>query len=130
MPLGIGERACGLTNVVVNQYPGKPGKDVYFSGSHQRFAHAERSLWVSVLLAMVHDLHVGNYKDRTDAERWVGTFPTADFTLVVTLAGLEPDSVWERLRHVCAMTTKERRQFAHRNGSWNFGVKGRKEIAA
>lgn len=105
-------------------------KDNHYSGSHQRFAEAERNLWASVLLAMVHDLYVGSPRERTDAERWVGTFPSADFKLLVSLAGLDPISVFDRLRHVCLIPHDERKQIVRNNGSWNFGARAGKEIAA
>ena len=79
---------------------------------------------------MVHDLYIGSPRERTDAERWVGTYPSADFKEVVTLAGLDPVSVFDRLRAVCLIPHGERKQAAPNFGVWSFGVRERRGVAA
>lgn len=72
----------------------------------------ERQLWATVLLTMVHDLCSSNSMDwdkQREAERWVGSFPSRDFKIVVSLAGLDPDSVWERLSAICATPARKRK---------------------
>ena len=61
----------------------------------------EQNLWQSVLLRVVHDLlHSKSTLERDfeDAYRWVGNYPSRDFRMVCTLAGLEADFVHPRIK--------------------------------
>ena len=71
---------------------------------------AERRLWAPVLLSIVHDLCAPhrNFRDRQDAERWVGTYPSSDFREVVSLAGLDPQATWDRMRAMSALPFEDR----------------------
>jgi hypothetical protein len=71
---------------------------------------SERRLWASILLSIVHDLCAPhrNLRARTDAERWVGRYPSADFREVVSLAGFDPQATWERLSTMAALPFEER----------------------
>lgn len=73
-------------------------------------ARAERSLWASVLHAMVHDLCAPhrNFRARQDAERWVGAFPSADFCHVVSLAGFDARAAWDNLSKIAALPHADR----------------------
>lgn len=71
----------------------------------------EHQLWATVLLTVVHDLCATspfNWKEQREAERWVGSFPSRDFREVVSLAGLDPDAVWERLNLICTTPARSR----------------------
>ena len=64
------------------------------SSSHQL-------LWQAVLFQVLRDIRDANrahegYKDFVTAARWVGTYPTREFSEVCMLAGLEPDFVHPR----------------------------------
>lgn len=71
---------------------------------------AERRLWATVLLSIVHDLCAPhrNFRDRQTAERWVGTYPSSDFREVVSLAGLDPQATWDRLNAMAALPCEDR----------------------
>jgi hypothetical protein len=73
-------------------------------------ARCERNPWTSVLHAVVHDL-CAPHRDvnaRRDAERWVGAFPSSDFRVIATLAGFDPDAVWDKLSKVAALSHDRR----------------------
>ena len=64
------------------------------SSSHQL-------LWQAVLFQVLRDIRDANrgqegYKDFVTAPRWVGSYPTREFSEVCMLAGLEPDFVHPR----------------------------------
>lgn len=65
-------------------------------------ANAERDLWASVLHAIIHDLCAPhrNFRARQDAELWIGVFPSSDFREVTSLAGFDPDAVWDHLSKI------------------------------
>jgi tetratricopeptide (TPR) repeat protein len=70
----------------------------------------ERRLWESILLSMVHDLCAPhkNFSARQNAERWIGSYPSADFRQVVSLAGLDPQATWDRLSAMAALPFEDR----------------------
>ena len=58
-------------------------------------------LWQAVLFQVLRDIRDANrahegYKDFVTAARWVGSYPTREFSEVCMLAGLEPDFVHPR----------------------------------
>lgn len=60
----------------------------------------EQNLWQSVLLRTVYDLLKSKsiYEPEFEAAlRWVGKYPSRDFTMVCMLAGLEADFLHPRL---------------------------------
>ena len=64
------------------------------SSSHQL-------LWQADLFQVLRDIRDANrgqegYKDFVTAARWVGSYPTREFSEVCMLAGLEPDFVHPR----------------------------------
>ena len=64
------------------------------SSSHQL-------LWQAVLFQVLRDIRDANrshegHKDFATAARWVGSYPTREFSEVCMLAGLEPDFVHPR----------------------------------
>lgn len=71
---------------------------------------AERRLWATVLLSIVHDLCAPhrNFRDRQTAERWVGTYPSSDFREVVSLAGLDPQATWDRMNAMAVLPFEDR----------------------
>ena len=83
------------------------------TASPQTFSYrpeGEQVLWAHVLLTQVRDLCArhGEFHARRDAERWVGDYPSVDFRAVVSLAGLDPQAVWERLHAMRALPVDER----------------------
>ena len=73
-------------------------------------AQAQRRLWASVLHSIVHDLCAPHrdYRARQDAERWVGEFLSADFREVTSLAGFDPQAVWDKLSKIAAVPHEDR----------------------
>ena len=62
---------------------------------------SHKLLWQAVLLQVLRDIHDSNpghegHKDFVTAVRWVGSYPTREFSEVCMLAGLEPDFVHPR----------------------------------
>jgi hypothetical protein len=73
----------------------------------------ERRIWQAVLLRVVRDLcgqGGSTYQERLSAERWVGTYPSADFRMVCGLASIDPDRAYRTFRVLCALPPKERRR--------------------
>lgn len=63
----------------------------------------ERNLWVAVIAAVMTDIQSTSYaskRERDEAISWVGTFPSRDFRMVCSLAGIEPDAVHWRFRSI------------------------------
>ena len=87
---------------------------------HARFSlphvegHSCRLLWSAVLISVLRDLCAGGYRsrERRDAERWVGDFPTKDFKTVCQLADLDPGRVHEWLSGLIPLPIGERRKNA------------------
>ena len=76
------------------------------------FGSGEHELWCTVLLTMVHDLTHPAMKlsrDRELAEAWVGLYPSRDFKIVCSLAGLDYEAVFDQLRAICKTEFEERR---------------------
>ena len=73
-------------------------------------AKAERNLWASVLHSIVHDLCAPHrdFRARRDAERWVGEFLSADFREVTSLAGFDPQAVWDKLSKIAVLPHEDR----------------------
>ena len=73
-------------------------------------AEAERRLWASVLLSIIHDLCAPhrNFPARRDVELWIGAFPSSDFREVTSLAGLDPEAVWVNLSEIAALPHEDR----------------------
>ena len=73
-------------------------------------ADAERRLWASVLLSIIHDLCAPHrdFRARQDAERWVGEFLSSDFREVTSLAGFDPEAVWKNLSKIGALPHEDR----------------------
>lgn len=71
------------------------------------------ALWFSVLNTVVIDLSRGTARyepiERTDAERWVGDFPSGDFREVCRLAGINPDAAHSGFRKLIERERKKRR---------------------
>ena len=74
-------------------------------------ARACRNLWSAVLLSVVRDLcKTGDRsRDRSEAERWIGGWPSRDFRTVCHLAGIEPDWLHGALLQLMALPVAERR---------------------
>lgn len=71
----------------------------------------ERILWAAVLSLVARDLcrDTGMWRaSRIDAERWIGSYPSREFSTVVSLAGLDPDAVWEQLDNLRSQTIEQR----------------------
>lgn len=78
---------------------------------YDRTSRAEQKLWATVLHSLVHDI-CAPHRDpfaRRDAERWVGEYPCSDFREVTSLAGFDPDAVWEKLSKIIALPHEDRR---------------------
>ena len=74
----------------------------------------EQGIWRAVLVRMIRDLMSPSYacaSDRTDAERWVGAWPSADFRSVCELAGFEPTRVHRVMKAICDISPMERGRF-------------------
>ena len=85
----------------------------HFSLPHVE-GHSCRMLWSAVLISVLRDLCAGGYRsrERRDAERWVGDFPTKDFKTVCQLADLDPSQVHEWLSGLIPLSIDERRNNA------------------
>jgi len=73
----------------------------------------ERDIWQAVLIRVIRDLCPNGYsghQDRLSAERWVGTYPGADFRQVCTLADIDPDCAHRFFLALCALPVGERRR--------------------
>ncbi len=75
------------------------------------FGSGEHELWCAVLLAVVHDLTHPMFeksREREIAEAWVGLYPSRDFKIVCSLAGLDYEAVFDQLRAICKTPFEER----------------------
>ena len=71
----------------------------------------ERILWAAVLSLVARDLcrDTGMWRaSRIDAERWIGSYPSRDFSMVASLAGLDADAVWDQLNNLKSQTIAQR----------------------
>ncbi len=55
--------------------------------------------------------HPAHKTKRVEVERWIGTYPSRDFVEVVTLAGIDPRAVHDRLSSLCAQSAAQRHAF-------------------
>ena len=70
----------------------------------------ERQLWCAVLLAMTNDLVKASpySRERHEAVRWVGSFPSMHFRLVCDLAGYDPEAVHPILKNLVELPQNKR----------------------
>lgn len=88
-------------------------------------ASPEASLWSNVVVIAVRDLCRDGWegaKTRKDVENWIGTYPTRDFKLVASLAGFEPDALWERMSWLMSLPTVDRYEWLLRATAAKPGV--------
>jgi hypothetical protein len=74
----------------------------------------EASLWVSVVMRLVYDLCSVNYStkaERENAERWVGDYPDANFSYVISLAGFDPKTAWVALNKIAKSDYEGRKRY-------------------
>lgn len=92
-------------------------------------ATPEAILWACVVLAAVQDLcSIGWERNkREEVESWIGAFPSRDFKLVSSLAGYDPDVLWERLNWVRSLPVIERYEWHLRRTT---GVNGKLDAAS
>ncbi|WP_419738598.1 hypothetical protein [Ruegeria sp.] len=68
---------------------------------HSYDAQACRALWQAVLVRMLRDLASDSYstaRERGEAERWVGDYPSRAFRDTCELAGFDPGHIHRNLR--------------------------------
>jgi len=103
---------------------------VSFSEGHSALSGTpEAILWACVVLAAVQDLcSLGwDRNKRQDVESWIGAFPSRDFKLVSSLAGYDPDVLWERLNWVRSLPVIERYEWLLRR---TMSVNGKLDVAS
>lgn len=106
-----------MGSISAHDHFARPAKKQGTRGRVAGDGNGETSLWACVLQRTFYDLCNPSYagqRFREDAERWVGDYPSATFSLVVSLAGLEPDAVWPTLKKIARSDVSERKRFLER----------------
>ena len=77
----------------------------------------ESALWVAVLAAVVADIQTKSFateRQRSAAISWVGLYPSRDFRMVCSLAGMDPEAVHDRLRRLINRNKERRARVARK----------------
>lgn len=73
----------------------------------------QQVVWQAVLVRVIRDLMSAGFSNasfREDAERWVGSYPSADFRLVCQLAGFDYLRAHRVLMAACRVPPEQRFQ--------------------
>lgn len=93
----------------------------------------ERNLWAAVIAAVITDIRSTGYaskRQRDEALSWVGAFPSRDFRMVCSLAGIEPDAVHWRFRKMIEKAKTNVKDYSNDEDFGSIGDAGARRLSA